>query len=210
MGTRSTMMNRRWLVVVLVFLLVGCEGAGGQLPWSDDFSDPASGWQVESDASAKVEYYDGAMRILVQSPNRLAWASAGREFSDFHLTVEATQVAGPDDNEYGVLARMQDAKHFYRFSISGDGYYQVSKYDGEAWEPLNGDWASSEAIQQGAATNRLEVVCRGAALTFLVNGVELIQVEDADYRQGDVGLYAGSFFETGVEVHFDDLRVEKP
>jgi hypothetical protein len=210
MRTMSTMMDRRWLVVMLVLLLVGCGEAGGQLPWSDDFSDPASGWQVESDASAKVEYHEGVMRILIQSPNRLAWAFAGREFSDFHLAVEARQVAGPDDNEYGVLARMQDAKHFYRFSISGDGYYQVSKYDGETWEPLNGDWASSDAIQQGAATNLLEVICRGAKLTFLVNGVELIQVEDTGYRQGDVGLYAGSFFETGVEVHFDNLRVEEP
>jgi hypothetical protein len=210
MGAMSMIMGRRWFVVVLVVLMVGCGGAGGQLPWSDDFSDPASGWQVESDASAKVEYHEGVMRILIQSPNRLAWASAGREFSDFHLAVEATQVAGPDDNEYGVLARMQDAKHFYRFSISGDGYYQVSEYDGEAWEPLSGDWTPSEAIQQGAATNLLEVVCNGAALTFLVNGVQLSQVEDTDYRQGDVGLYAGSFFEAGVEIHFDNLRVEEP
>lgn len=205
--------SRRWFIIalaVLVALPVGCGGPGEQLPWSDDFSDPASGWQVESDASAEVGYHEGVMRVLVQAPNRLAWASAEREFSDFHLTVEATQVAGPDDNEYGVLARMRDAKHFYRFSISGDGYYQVSKYDGEAWELLNGDWIPSDAIRQGAATNLLEVVCRGATLTFLVNGDELVQVEDAGYQRGDVGLYVGSFFEPGVEVHFDNLRVEEP
>ena len=60
------------------------------LPWSDGFSDPASGWQVESDATAEVGYHEGALRILVKSPSQLAWAHAGREFSDFRLSVEAT------------------------------------------------------------------------------------------------------------------------
>ena len=200
--------GKRLLVVALVVFLVAC--GGEQLPWSDDFSDPAGGWQAESDASAEVRCYEGVMRLLVKVPNRLAWASAGREFSDFRLAVEATQVAGPDDNEYGVLVRMRDADHFYRFSISGDGYYLVSKYDGGAWEVLNGDWTSSDAIHLGAVTNLLEVVCRGATMTFLVNGVTLTQVEDSSYSRGDIGLYAGSFFEPGVEIHFDNLTVTEP
>ena len=196
------------LVVALVVFLVAC--GGEQLPWSDDFSDPAGGWQAESDASAEVGCYEGVMRLLVEVPNRLAWASAGREFSDFRLAVEATQVAGPDDNEYGILVRMRDADHFYRFSISGDGYYLVSKYDGGAWEVLNGDWTSSDAIHLGAVTNLLEVVCQSATMTFLVNGVTLMQVEDSSYSRGDIGLYAGSFFEPGVEIHFDNLTVTEP
>lgn len=200
--------GKRLLVVALVVFLVAC--GGDQLPWSDDFSDPAGGWQAESDASAEVRCYEGVMRLLVKVPNRLAWASAGREFSDFRLAVEATQVAGPDDNEYGVLVRMRDADHFYRFSISGDGYYLVSKYDGGAWEVLNGDWTSSDAIHLGAVTNLLEIVCRGVTMTFLVNGVTLTQVEDSSYSRGDVGLYAGSFFEPGVEIHFDNLTVTEP
>lgn len=198
------------VLMVLAALLVACGRRGELLPWSDDFSDPASGWKVELDASAEVGYHDGVMRVLIHSPNCLAWASAGRELSDFHLTVEATQVAGPDDNEYGVMARMRDSGHFYRFSISGDGYYLVNKYDGEEWTPLGGDWTPTEAIHPGAATNRLEVVCQGTTMTFLVNGVQVVQIEDDSYRRGDVGLYAGSFFEPGVEVHFDNLSVTEP
>ena len=207
-------MSRGWRIVVfatLVLLLAACAaGAGDGLPWADDFSNPASGWQAESDSSAEVGYSDGGMRILVKVPNSLAWASAGRALSDSYLTVEATQIAGPDDNEYGVMVRMQDPQHFYRFSISGDGYYLVSKYDGQEWRPLGTDWTPSDAIHPGAATNLLGVVCQGAQLTFLVNGVQLAQVEDKSYTRGDIGLYAGSFFEPDVEVQFDNLRVEKP
>ena len=197
--------------MALVALLVSC-GGGDPLPWSDDFSDPASGWQTESDASAQVGYHEGTMRVFVESPNRLAWAWAGREFADFYLSVEATQASGPDDNEYGVQVRMQDNSRFYRFSISGDGYYQVSKHDGATVESLSGEWPETDTIHLGAATNHLEVVCQGATMTFFVNGVQLVQVEDADYGRGDIGLYAGSFHDpgTGVEVHFDSLTVTEP
>lgn len=219
--------NRKQVIAAFLVLLFALFLAGGvavvrgrrtprptpmpaaELPWDDDFSTPGV-WQTESDSAAQVTVQDGEMRVYVAAPNQLAWAFAGHEFSDFVLTVEATQVAGPDDNEYGVLARMEDTDHFYRFSISGDGYYMVSKYDGETWTPLSGDWAFSDAIQTGEATNMLQVICQGKVLTFLVNGVQLAQMEDADYTHGDVGLYAGSFFEPGVEVHFDNLRVEEP
>jgi hypothetical protein len=205
-------MDRQWLVVVVVaslILLSACESA--DLPWADDFSDPTGGWLVESDASAQVEYHDGVMRILIRLPNSIAWAAAQREFSDFRLSVDATQMAGPDDNEYGVLLRMQDPQHFYRFSISGDGYYQVAKFDGVEWLILSGDdWLHSEVIHPGSATNRLQVLCQGSTMAFSVNGVELVEVQDSSYSRGDVGLYAGAFFEPDVEVHFDNLRVEAP
>ena len=116
----STISRRGLVAVVMAAMVVLVACGDGELPWADDFSDSVGGWLAESDASAEVEYHDGTIRILIKTPNSLAWASAQREFSDFSLAVEATQVAGPDDNEYGVLVRMQDPDHFYRFSISGD------------------------------------------------------------------------------------------
>jgi hypothetical protein len=200
---------RRLLTVAVVVLLVACAD-GGQLPWNDDFSDPASGWHAQSDASADVGYSDGMMRVYVKSPQTLAWASAEREFADFRLAVDAAQVTGPDDNEYGVQVRMSDNRHFYRFSVSGDGYYRVVKLDGEEQTILGNDWTQAEAIQMGMAVNRLEVICRGTTLTFRVNGELLTQVEDGSYRSGDISLYAGSFFEPDVEIHFDNLSLTEP
>jgi hypothetical protein len=162
------------------------------------------------DAGAEVGYHDGVLRILVQEANLLAWAFGGHEFSDFRLAVDATQVAGPNDNEYGVLVRIQDRGHLYRFSISGDGYYQVTKHAGDVWEQMTAEWVATEAIHTGAVANCLEVVCQGPTMTFFVNGQQLAQVEDADYANGDIGLYAGAFFEPGVEIHFDNLSITEP
>jgi hypothetical protein len=199
------------LALLGLMMLVGCGGDQEEaLPWQDDFSTAESGWIVESDATAEVGYADGALRILINVPNGLAWAAAGREFSDFRLAVDATQVAGPDDNEYGVLVRMKDADNFYRFSISGDGYYLVSKYEEGQWEFLSDDWAYAEAIHKGNATNRVEVVCQGPQMEFLVNGQQLVVLEDHTFSRGDVALYAGAFFTPGVEVHFDNFTIDRP
>lgn len=202
-------MVRQLLLVMTLTLLAAC-AEEVQVSWTDDFSDESAGWQAQSDASAEVGHADGEMRVLVKWPNSFAWASAGRDYADFQLAVDAAQVAGPHDNEYGVQVRMKDNRHFYRFSISGDGYYRVVKLDGDEQIVLGSDWAYSEAIHKGVAVNRLDVACRGATMTFRVNDVLLAQVGDSSYREGDIGLYAGSFFEPDVEIRFDNLALTSP
>ncbi|MCS7178781.1 MAG: DUF1080 domain-containing protein [Anaerolineae bacterium] len=191
-----------------VLLFSACAQESG-LPWEEDFSAPGP-WKLESDAAAQVRIEDGALRISITASNQLAWASAGKDLRDFRLTVEASQVAGPDDNEYGVLVRMQDPRNFYAFSISGDGYFLVSRFVDGTRQPLGTDWTPSEAIYSGTATNTLEVLVQGNRLTFIVNGQPLARVEDDRFSHGDIGLYAGSFYEGGVEVCFDNLRITAP
>jgi hypothetical protein len=201
--------KRAWVVTALLGLLVACGGGGQSLPWNDDFSSPGT-WQAESDATAQVEVSEGTLQINIAAANQLAWARAGQDLSDFHLTVEASQVSGPDDNGYGVLTRMQDSDNFYLFSISGDGFYMVSKFVDGQQQLLGPNWTPSQAIQQGQATNTLEVICQGNTLTFLVNGQLLSEVNDNELSKGDIGLYAGTFYETGVEIHFDNLALAEP
>ncbi|MBN1178805.1 MAG: DUF1080 domain-containing protein [Anaerolineae bacterium] len=203
--------NAYLTLALLAALLVACSGGGGgeELPWSEEFSEPGA-WQAETDAAADVVIQEGVLRVYVAFANQLAWATAEKDLGDFHLAVDATQVAGPDDNEYGVLVRLQDAANFYRFSISGDGYFQVSKFEDGEPTYLGGRWMPSDLINQGQATNVIEVICQGSTFTFLVNGQQLAQVEDATFAHGDIGLYVGTFSMPGAEVHFDNLHVAAP
>jgi hypothetical protein len=212
---RDSSMIRRFLATVASLLVLisvfGC-AEEDTLPWQDDFSSPESGWQAESDASAEVRYADGAMQIRVMWPDKLSWASADRDLSDIRLTVEASQVTGPDDNEYGVLTRMQDGRHFYMFAVSGDGYYRVVKRDGDEETLLTDDWTLTDAINRGTATNHLGVTCDGGRLAMTINGVVVAEVMDDTYAHGDIALYAGTFRDPGqgVEIHFDNLDVDRP
>jgi len=202
--------GRRWLVsavlCALAAALLAC-GVRDHGPWTETF-DAAGDWQLSADAAASVSMVDGTLRVHVFEVGQVAWAAAGRTYSDFRLTVEATQVSGPDDNEYGVLARMAGDQQFYVFSISGDGYARAARYSNGSWSILGPDWVQNDAIHQGVATNVLELEAHGATFVFSVNGTQVLRVEDAQLTKGDIGLYAGAFDEADVVIDFDNLEVQ--
>ncbi|MCJ7529550.1 MAG: hypothetical protein MUO64_00790 [Anaerolineales bacterium] len=47
-------------------------------------------------------------------------------------------------------------------------------------------------------------------MTLYVNGQMLTSVEDPDLGAGDVGLLAGIFDDTSLDVRFDNLVVSSP
>ncbi|MBN1875741.1 MAG: hypothetical protein JXA33_16065 [Anaerolineae bacterium] len=203
------MNSKRWGVWlwVLVCMMSSCV-APPVSSWKETFDAPGD-WKLSSDAIAEVTIQDGQLYIHVFWEGQVAWASAGRALKDARVRVEATQISGPVDNEYGILLRMDDDEHFYAFSVSGDGYARVARYDEGVWTVLGSDWSIYEAVQQGAATNLLEVEARGEQLSFRVNDQVVAEVTDDQLARGDVGLYAGASLSEGdVVIAFDNLEVE--
>jgi hypothetical protein len=134
------------------------------------------------------------------------WSLAGERLEDFVLEVETTQLAGPDDNDYGVILRHQDDANFYSFEISGDGYYTFTKLvDDELLEII--PWRESKAVHQGQRQNTLRVEAIGPDFSFYINDKLVDAAIDSDFSQGDIGLLVGTYEETGVEVAFDNLKV---
>ncbi len=173
----------------------------------DDFSNPASGWDRQTDNDGTTDYANGKYRILVEKSNLLIWATAHKNFNgDVGIEVDATKAGGPDDNEFGVICRYQDANNFYRFLISSDGYAVISKKkDGQKSDLSADKMQSSDAIHQGAATNHLRATCIGNSLSLLVNGQEVASASDGSIMSGDVGLLAGTFDNAGVDILFDNF-----
>jgi len=197
------------MAVVLASVLggaIGCSGEPASDSWATSFDD-GDGWNLSSDAVADVSIADGTLQVHVFSPGQLAWASSQSDWQDCHVEVSATQVSGPIDNEYGILMRMEDDQSFYAFSVSGDGYVRAARYVDGLWSLLGPDWTPSDAVSQGAVTNRLEVIAVGAHFEFRVNDQTVLEVEDTDAKSGPIGLYAGAFSEGDVVVTFDDLNV---
>lgn len=206
--------RRCWVIFLLVTLLTACGSQDGKgdkpnsLPFKDDFTEQGS-WHTTSDPEVEIAYRDGGLSIQVKVLDRVAWTVSGRQFEDLAVDVDATQVDGPDDNSYGLIARYQDDKHFYRFEISGDGYYAIHARDGQEWIPLV-NWTESRAINRGQASNHLRVECRGTSLSFYVNGQLLHQVDDERYSRGDVGLVAATLYsQTGTHILFENFEVSE-
>jgi tetratricopeptide (TPR) repeat protein len=179
------------------------------LAWQDDFSTPAGGWVETSDLQSVRKYENGQYHISVNARELFIWSTAGQDLTDFMVEVDATQISGPNDNGYGLLFHFQDDRHFYRFDISGDGFYLLSKRLEDQWVTLV-DWTPSPFIHKGQATNRLKVICQGFQISLYVNDRHLTDFSDVAYSHGDIGLFAGTLSQGGVHISFDNLKVWAP
>jgi hypothetical protein len=183
----------------------------GQALYYDDFSDPTSGWPQTTTANGSLGYTDSAYRMLVQSPGYDLRAVSGQAYGDVQIEVDATRLAGPVYNRFGLICRFQDMDNFYIFIISSDGYYAIGKIKNGTVSLLGQEMmAYSDFIQKSGGTNHLRFDCIGNTLTGTVNGQVLAITNDADFSGGDAGLLTGSFDESGVKVSFDNFVVYKP
>jgi hypothetical protein len=61
-----------------------------------------------SDEAIKIGVQDGALHFKIDDLDTIAWSTPkDKRFGDFVLDVDATQVAEPNDNTYGVIFRYQ-------------------------------------------------------------------------------------------------------
>lgn len=157
-----------------------------------------------------MDYDAGGYRLFINSVDTNFWATPGKNFADIRMEVDAGKLAGPDGNRIGLICRFNGTDYYF-FMITSDGMYGVGIYTGgEAILLGQGELIASESIKAGMAVNHLRADCVGSQLAFYANGSLLAEVEDSTLISGDVGLLAGTFEETGVDVIFDNFVVIKP
>jgi len=180
--------------------------------FSDDFSDPSTGWDRVEDTEGSNNYSKGGYRIFVNKQNWYFWSNPGLQFTDVVIDVDAQKTAGPDENDFGIICRYKDEQNFYFFIIGNDGYYGISKI-------INGEESligmdrmgyNDSTIKLGSSPNHLTAECVGSSLTLSVNGTVLADVKDTDLTSGDVGLIAGTYDTPGVDILFDNFVVTRP
>jgi len=174
--------------------------------YEEDFSDPESGWEVEKGAGYSYGYVDGEYFCREEEKNYMVRGSYPQlEFDDFTYQAECRQVEGDPENEYGLIFRQSD-KDYYKFGITGDGYYHLSLRKDGAWTKVV-DWAESKAIKRGDQVNVLKVVCAGQDISLYINGEHVKTVQDNGLSKGVIGLFAGGWENVPTEARFDNVKV---
>lgn len=130
-----------------------------------------------------------------------------------------------------------DDDDFYLFLISSDGYYRVVRSFNHEQKELS-MWISSPVINQHVGvTNFLRVIAKGDQFQFFVNGQQMLlcipdnpdalstyseqtgecqdgkmldTLVDTSIPNGQIGVAAETFDESGVVVDFDNLVVYGP
>ena len=181
--------------------------------FSDDFSNPNSGWPSTDDGDEDfIGYADGNYRIFVSAPELLLFATSADSFqNDVQVEIDATKVGGPDDNYFGLICRYQDLDNFYFFLLSSDGFAGIGMYLNDELQFLSGEqFNQTDAINQGNATNHVRADCVGDQLTLYVNGEQVATATDSTFSNGNVGMLARANAEAGVDILFDNLIVSAP
>ncbi len=194
-------------------LIAACSvsSAPGAVVFQDDFSRPISGWDRYYDATYSSDYHEGGYRIHVLEPNTDAWAIPHLDLADVQIEVDAAKLGGPDDNVYGVLCRYKDARNFYFFLVSSDGFSGIGVYkDGRRRLLTDESLLPSEAVYRGDALNHIRADCHGYQLRLFVNGILVAETQAAEWPSGDVGLIAGTYGQAGTEILFDNFSVLQP
>jgi hypothetical protein len=150
----------------------------------------------------------------VGEPQSLLWSlvHTQQNLTDVRVEVDATKQDGSDNDTFGIICRASDSKHFYIFLIASDGSYRIVRYKPDDNDESLGSSApgSTAAILQGKATNHIRADCVGNTLTLYVNSQKLLEVQDAEFKEGQVGLAVFAARQKGADILFDNFIVMKP
>jgi hypothetical protein len=97
----------------------------------------------------------------------------------------------------------------YLFVIQGSGAFAILRTHDRQLIPLV-DLTPSEAINRGAARNRIRAICVGNYLALYVNDQFLGDATDDTYKEGQIGLGAGAANRLGTRIVFDNLTISTP
>jgi hypothetical protein len=198
-GTSVSVARRAYLPIV---------ARGWQLPmclvYSDDFSDPASGWPVGSSRYYSLGYLNGEYRMVVIDRAR-NWVYAAGDFgsADYHVGVDARAASNLDGGVGLVFGGPVGG--FYLFEVS-DGWFGLWRlYSYGLWKTLI-DWRPSAALHAGTQANRLGVVRSGDGILLYANGQYIGGAMDDLYHGGGIGLWAERYSED-FDGRFDNLAI---
>lgn len=190
----------------------------GNVIFSDDFSVPSVEMEdyVGDGGSAGTE---NGVYVVRSTGDLWQWGKSNSQFENTVIEADVTMIAGPsnDNAGFGIVCRLTEREDTsvdgYMLAISGDGYYTIRSITSSSMSALV-DWAYSDAVKQGNATNRIRATCNGSDLSLEVNG-ELVASATTIAGGATSGsvAFAAISFETDqpyAEGHFDNLVVSQP
>ncbi|MCJ7625242.1 MAG: hypothetical protein MUO76_17230 [Anaerolineaceae bacterium] len=132
------------------------------------------------------------------------------------MTVRTGECTGEDN--YGIIYRIpvfHEADRGYLFTVSCDGRYRLTKWDGKEGENGAGirliTWRSSAYINAGPnQTNRIGVMTKGNRFYLFANGYYLNRdfiLEDSDnpYPGGHFGIFVTSRETANFTIYVDEM-----
>ena len=178
---------------VTMTVLVSAQAGGG---WTTLFDGKTlNGWNVVGDANWTVA--DG----VIQADKGNGFLVTPAAYRDFQITLDFWV---SDDANSGVFIRCSDPK-----TISATNAYEVNIFD-QRPDPTYGTGAivnvstPSTFMKAGGKWNTYDITAKGPKMTVVLNGVTVVDAEDAKHADGPIALQYGA-----GTVKFRNVRVRR-
>lgn len=183
----------------------------GEAVFSDDFTDPASGWLQDSGDGFDWSYDEGEYRVFITDPGFTAWSWAplnGSLPEAFCLQADVKLLSQGSLSEVGLLGLVfagdRDADSFHFLGIAPTfgtfGIGNCFPCEETITEPT-----SSEAVNPVNEFTTLTVLKREDGVAFYIG--ETLVTEAEVPTSGSVGVFTRTFEEPNVNGRFDNFVV---
>lgn len=189
--------------------LAACEE--GEPVFSDDFSDPSSGWLTDSGDGFDWAYADGEYRVFITEPGFTAWSWGpfDQEFPEtFCLQADVKLLSQGSLSEVGlvglVFAGDENARSFNFLGIApAFGTFGI----GECLpcEETIAEPTFSGAINPPNEFTTLTIVKRADDVAFYIDDTLVTEAERT--KNGSVGVFTRTFDEPNVNGRFDNFTI---
>ena len=179
------------------------------LLFSDDFSNPSSGWSVGQSGGFIEKYVDGEYYVKINEDNYLCWRVAPFRSVPTSFIVEVdARFPYNDRGGYGLYIASAGGVVRYAFIIEPyRRYYTLNVLRNGEWaEDEELPWRRSDSIKQGSAANKMAIKVIERKILLIVNGAVLDEVMIDGCRGGRVGLCAVGGRDA-VTAYFDNFVV---
>jgi len=188
----------RTTTLVLGTLLIGLTtfqpATSAQGAWTTMFDGKSlNGWNIVGDANWEV--VDG----VIQANKGTGFLVTPAPYTNFQITLDFWVT---DDANSGVFIRCEDPKN-----IGAANAYEVNIFDKRPDQSFRTggivDVAKpSSVVMTGGKWNSFDITARGTKLTVVLNGMKMVDVDDAKHARGPIALQYGA-----GTVKFRNVRV---
>lgn len=174
--------------------------------FSDQFINNTNKWFIASDEKKSFTIKNGKY-YLKHKRNEKGWTTYNKNYidtkRDFEIETKLDKISGITNYGYALIFGKND-KNEFRFSISSNGYYKVSRLiNGK--EELIQKWTTTSYVNTGnLKSNTLKVKKQDNQYKFYINGDYVFQTEFEDFFGDDMGFVVYN----NQEIAVDYLRVK--
>ena len=179
----------------------------GTLIFHDDFSQD-QGWIPLHSNLGGSSLYNGRFSLSVRQANAFFTAmSPVKEFTDGYLEVVVQAVLCMDDDEFGLMFRVDPSGGHYRFTLTCQGEARVTRVSEGSETAVIPKTITNALIPGLLVDNRLGVIAEGDRFRFFINGEQVFTARDLGLRWGGLGLIVRSRRGGQTTVSFDNFIV---